>query len=75
MIERDATPPAVETDMAQRCDAISRVAPILDRHFPLVELLIDLPKVANGGAGNARRAGSNPSAEVTADGPRLSEGQ
>jgi hypothetical protein len=32
--------------MAQRCYAISRVAPIVDCHCPLVELLVDLPKVA-----------------------------
>ena len=32
--------------MAQRGDAISRVAPILDRHCPLVEPLVGLPQVA-----------------------------
>ena len=32
--------------MPQRCDAISRVAPILDYQVPLVELLVDLPQVA-----------------------------
>jgi hypothetical protein len=36
----------METDMAQRSDAIARVSPILDCHRPLVELLVDLPKVA-----------------------------
>src|SRR5215203_6295687 len=46
LIERDAAPPAVEADMAQCGDEISRVAPLLDCHFPLVELLVDLPQVA-----------------------------
>ena len=38
LIERNPAPPAAETDMAQRGDAISRVAPILDHQVPLVEL-------------------------------------
>jgi hypothetical protein len=46
LIELNPAPPAAETDMAQRSDAVPLVAPILDYQVPPVELVIDLPEVA-----------------------------
>jgi hypothetical protein len=63
LIERNPAPPAAETDMAQRGDAISRVAPILDHQVPLVELLVDLPKVATDACSAADGLTQNPTHE------------
>ena len=60
LIEHDAAPPAVETDLAQRCDEISRVMPILEFQGPLVELLVDLTKVATDARSTVDRFAQEP---------------